>query len=767
MRESTTLRLLTVLAALGMLLLFSNARGARAEVTWTLSDAGKLTVSGTGAIPDNAFEENYDITSVVIKSGVTAIGANAFDSCYSLKTVTIPDTVTSIGSSAFYWCSELTSVTIPSSVTRVEDSTFAHCEALKTAAIPETVTYIGQSAFQYCESLTGITVPNGVTEMGQYVFMGCTSLKTAALSTSLENVPFEAFYGCTSLTSVTIPASVSEIVMYSFRECNSLASLTIKNGVTKIGGSAFAGCSSLTKVTIPASVNEIALYAFDACTSLATVMVDPGNGTFSSLDGILYDKYRTRLIFSPEGITGSRVLPDTLTSIGKQAFYNCSGLVELTIPNTVQKMGGDVFLNCSNVTCVVEEGSYAETYCADNGVAYTTVPATGDVVSYSLSDDGTLTVRGNGDIADSLFLNNKDIRNVVIKSGITGIGDRCFDQCVNLASVSIPSTVTEIGESAFRDTALTSVTVPAGVTKLGDGCFTGCEQLASVTLSGGKGKLAYTFEGCTSLRQVTIPNGVTELYATFKNCTALEKVILPDTVTVINQETFNGCSSLKSFNMPKYLECLKGYAVFKGCASLPDTLVFPEGFVQFYHYENFTGSSIRMIQLPTTMNMDPDAFAEAMQFIRNTSSAAWGISDVNISVMRMNNIHFLLPRGSDFTWLVQNQCFEIENYSLYDAGAQVSPASTLTLPASTRTVGTEAFIGVKATVIRIPYGCTTISARAFANITSLDTVYIPESVTSIAASAFDGCGDFTIICPEGSYAEGFAEDHGYDHDFIG
>ena len=174
-----------------------------AEITWTLSDDGTLTISGTD-MPNygsgNApwYSQNDKIKEVEIKYGVTSIGDCAFQYC-SFTSITIPNSVTSIGTYAFHDCTSPTSITIPNSVTS-----------------------IGYCAFGLCRRLTSITIPNSVT--------------------SIES---EAFYGCSGLTSVTIPNSVTNIGSEAFSDCSALTSITIPNSVTSIGERAFDGCSRL------------------------------------------------------------------------------------------------------------------------------------------------------------------------------------------------------------------------------------------------------------------------------------------------------------------------------------------------------------------------------------------------------------------------------------------------------------------------------------------------------------------------------------------
>ena len=186
------------------------------SATFTLDSDGVLTISGSGAIWDNAFYNDNDIKEVVMQENITEIGEHAVYNCSSLTSIMIPDSVTSIEWYAFSGCSSLTSITIPNGVTSIGTGAFGCCSSLKSITIPDSVTGIGMSAFERCSSLTSITIPDSVTSIGIF-----------------------AFDKCSSLTSITIPDSVTSIGAYVFSNCSSLTSITIPDSVTSIGNYAF------------------------------------------------------------------------------------------------------------------------------------------------------------------------------------------------------------------------------------------------------------------------------------------------------------------------------------------------------------------------------------------------------------------------------------------------------------------------------------------------------------------------------------------------
>ena len=302
------------------------------KLTWSLSDDGTLTISGTGKMKD--YGDNYgmsvapwyvgssQVKTVIIEDGVTSIGDRAFDGCTKLTRVVIPDSVTSIGYSSFRGCYSLPSVAIPDSVTSIGDSAFAYCKVLTGITLSGSVTSIGSCAFQSCDSLTSVTMQNGVTDIGDNAFTYCKNLTSVTIPNSVKTIGTSAFYNCAGLTRVTIPGSVTRIEQDTFKGCSGLTSVTISAGVTSIESGAFRDCTSMTSVTIPGSVTSIEGYAFAYCSALTSLIIHDGT-----------------------------------TSIGISAFMNCTSLGSVTIPRSVTDIGGYAFSSCRSLADVYYGGT--------------------------------------------------------------------------------------------------------------------------------------------------------------------------------------------------------------------------------------------------------------------------------------------------------------------------------------------------------------------------------------------------------------------------
>ena len=286
----------------------------------------------------------------------------------------IPDSVTSIGSSAFSGCSSLTSITIPDGVTSIGYEAFSNCSSLTSITIPDSVTSIGGDAFSGCRSLTSITIGNGVTSIGYYAFSGCRSLIGVYITDLVKwcgisfgsydanplHYAHQLYLNGTLITDLVIPEGVTRIGRYAFSGCSSLTSITIPDSVTSIGPSAFEGCSSLTSITIGNGVTRIDKDAFAGCSSLTGVYISD----LAKWCGISFDYQANPLsyahqLYLNETLITDLVIPDSVTSIGSDAFRGCN-LTSVTIPDSVTSIGGSAFGFCGKLTSITFNGTIAQ-----------------------------------------------------------------------------------------------------------------------------------------------------------------------------------------------------------------------------------------------------------------------------------------------------------------------------------------------------------------------------------------------------------------------
>ena len=197
----------------------------------------------------------------------------------------------------------------------------------------------------------------------------------------------------------------------------------------------------------------------------------------------------------------------------------------------------------------------------------------GDNVKWVLDTDGTLTISGTGATKNYVacpFGETDDIKNVVIESGVTSIGDCLLYECTNLISVTIPDSVVRIGSYAFGSCYnLSNITIPNSVTYIGGGALSHCERLTNITLPDSITEInTHLFMGCKSLSSITIPNSVTSIeLSAFGNCYHLSNITIPNSVTSIGDFTFEYCSSLTNITIPNSVTSI-GNEAFGGCDKL-------------------------------------------------------------------------------------------------------------------------------------------------------------------------------------------------------
>ena len=323
----------------------------------------------------------------------------------------------------------------------------------------------------------GVLTISGSGDMHGYDHLGApwygirSPVKSAVIADGVTSIGDSAFFDCTSLTSVTIPDSVTSIGEYAFYDCTSLTSVTIPDSVTSIGDGAFSYCESLTSVTIPDSVTSIGWHAFDGCTSLTGIWVAEGNSHYASdASGVLFNKDKTTLVQCP-GAFAAYTIPNSVTSIGADAFSYCRSLTSVTIPDSVTSIGESSFYKCTSLTSVTIPDSVTS-------IGYKAFGSCESLTSVTIPDSVT-------SIGDGAFSCCTSLTSVTIPNSVTSIGDSAFYDCTSLTSVTIPNSVTIIGVAAFSCcTSLTSVTIPDSVTIIGGSAFFDCDNLTDVYYTG-------------------------------------------------------------------------------------------------------------------------------------------------------------------------------------------------------------------------------------------------------------------------------------------
>ena len=521
--------------------------GTYAMVMGYAGDAKKVIIAEeySGVPVTEIYSESFkssSITSVVIPESITSIGEHAFYNCTALEEIyfnAVNMNDLNSGNYVFYNAgknSDGIKVVIGKDVTKIPaylfypDSHWLYSPEIISVEFEDgsVCTSISEYAFCLCESLTSLVIPNSVTSIGACAFENCKSLTSVVIPDSVTSIGYSAFCWCESLTSVVIGNSVTIIGGRAFQYCSSLTSVVIPNSVTSIGGSAFQYCKSLTSVVIPDSVTSIENKAFSDChPSLYTEYefgkyLGNGDNPYSILIEITNKNMTTYAIHEDTKIIINRVfrgcarlssivIPDSVTNIGEEAFYNCSSLNDVYITDIAKWCGISFYEHYSNPL-----------YYADN-----------------------------------LYLNGELVTNLVIPDDVTSIGDYAFCGCDSITSVTIPNSVASIGYDAFSgaDVYITDIAKWCGITfsnnyanplYYANNLYLNGELVTDLVIPDGVTSIgSYAFYGYSSLTSVTIPDSVTSIggYA-FQYCKSLTSVVIGDSVTSIGDYAFYGCNSI-------------------------------------------------------------------------------------------------------------------------------------------------------------------------------------------------------------------------------
>ena len=665
------------------------------NLTWTLDDAGLLTISGTGdmtnySLCEAPWWENYCdvILSVVIESGVTGIGDCAFQDCRNMKSISIPEGVTRIGDYALasfdLGNSSLTEIRFPDSLTSIGKQAIYGCKAITEIRIPDGVVSIG-GQFTQCDALKTISIPSSTVDIGAYLVMRCPNLTEVLVDegntayTSVDGVLFSKdlkklicfpagkaeeytvsegvesigkyAFDFSGVRKVVLPGSVVSIGEYAFNNCSSLSDITLKSGITSIGDSAFYRCSSLTGITIPDTVTEISGYAFQDCSSLTEIR-----------------------------FTGDA------PAIGAMAFYNVTATAyypagnETWTEEAMQDYGGTITWVEAPASTILYSGTCGES------------------LTWVLDSEGTLTISGTGAMEDySLggapwYDYRTGVISLVIESGVTSIGDYAFDSCSGLTSAVIPEGVTGIGYSSFFGcSGLTGITIPGSTASISASAFQNCMNLTEILVK--EENSAYT-----SLDGILFNRDKTELICCPAGKAAGEYIV-PDTVVSIGTYAFYRCSGLTGITIPDATTSIEA-DTFQGCTALA-TIQVGENNPVFTSVDGvlFNADRTQLVRYPAGKTED--------QYTIPDSVTGIGIQAFSYC--------------SSLTGVtIPGSVSEINWYAFY----QCSSLADITIPASVRTIDIYAFRGCTGlTEITFKGDAPSIEASSFTNVTA--TAYYP------------------------------------------
>ena len=669
------------------------------NVSYSISDDGVLTISGTGAM--NNFTYERDISDCPWH-GVR----------YALKKIVVKEGVTSIGSYAFSFDLSVTDVTLPSSLKTIGNDAFLGCHGLTSVVIPEGVTSIGAYAFWRCTSLQTITVPASATKFGDHAF-DTREYYDGSYHTQLTDIYYggsrqqwyDAGGGDAALTDVTVHFNGTTGDIIDGGQCGDSAfwkldkdyTLTIygtgamydyypdDNGYLTSPWINF----DVKKIDVQEGITTIGAYAF-CYTVNATALSLPDSLTTIGQDA-----------FCCYGGT-EIVVPDKVTSIGDFAFNTCKNLQTITLPAGLQNIG-ICLIECDALKTINFGGTMEQWLVCGGGQS--TFPTTTSVVcqgggtlyrsgtcgnnlTWTLDSSGKLTISGTGDMSDYTHDFENNIRT-----------SPWADYRSMIRSIEIGSGVTSIGSYAFEDTNITSLTIPGSVTAIGDYGVKVNRYLAELTLQPGLksiGKEAFS----RSYRLTTLT--------------------IPGSVTSIGKNAFTNNQQLTTVNFDGTQE--QWNAIGGKDSGVPDT---------------------------AKLNC-----ATAVASGKCGTGVKWSLASNGVLTITGTGKGIMkdYAEGSRKPWESKGDVKQIiicEGVThIGDHAFANSPATRVSLPESLTSIGTRAFAGAAITAMTIPGSVTTIGVEVFWGCSDLTSLTIRDGVTSIE-SAFGKCTGLTeLVLPD-------------------
>ena len=622
----------------------------------------------------------------------------------------------------------------------IEAEAFAGCDHITELSVPPSVTEIGYGALRGCTGLTKLTLPFVGAGTGEkdtarfgYIF-GAPSYEeqkdyiperlTEVVLTGGERINDFAFSDCRYLQTVSIPATTTYIGVRAFSECALLTAVHLAedSALTTVGQYAFENCVSLTELHLPAGATTLGISLLKGCTALTSLSLFLNDGVSDRPLGNYFGVENTALPVSLHTvrILGSKtvpaatfagcahlctvILPRGLTAIEDAAFAGCTSLTAPTLPPTVTRIGKSAFENCPLITAVYIP---AATSSVDPGSFATGAP----IVSITV-EPGNKTYHSAGNClietaTGTLLLG---CVNSYIPPTVTRIASYAFYNCAGLSSVDLPSGLTEIGAYAFAGcTSLESILIPAATQALGENAFAGCTGLVSIGVADANPNYEGSGNCLIDKRTATLLLG----------CGS--SVIPTAGVSSIGPHAFLNCTALEVLYVPANITAVDETA-FAGCTNVQE-LTAPVPLVPF----------LPRTAALETLTLTDGTDAETNRLGTDAFKGCTGLKTVYLPP------NLAGAKGTSFSG-----CVNITYVSAPTFVLQAIPKNSLV---------TVVFInGMK------------IYDNLFQNCTTLKHVTLPDSITTIGASAFQGCKNLQAIrIPQGVTALGDAAFSGCYH----
>ncbi len=710
--------------------LYSGKIGWYAE--WALYDSGTLYIYGEAEMPDfipdskpAPWLEHADIiTNVVIESLITKIGRNAFYDLNNIDNILIGSGVTSLSVSAFENCTSLKSIKLPQQISIIPARAFAGCTNLEYADAYG-ATMIHNNAFADCSSLRNAHFAPGLISLGNEVFLNCVNLSTIELPDSLGIVGSDAFLNTPWFDSLCGEFNIigNGILIKYIPTCEYPDKVLIPNTVRRIAPKSFCGFDSIDALQIPETVYSVDANAFD---------INYINRIYYLGDQSQWDKISV--------------------AVNNQTFTDCTE-VYISMRCPVNDESGHEL----EASALVEKGICGESVFWEihkNGRLY--IYGTGDMYNYGLtSEDDVPPWYDDYTGFEGKTTSGIDIKEIIIETGVTCIGDFCFTQCNACKSVTLPNTLTKISQKAFSySKSITRIDLPESVLEIGNQAFIGCFSLEYVVMNKAEKIGTYLFKDCTSLKSVTLSDDLTEIPPYLFADSGLRSFTISKNIETISYCAFENCDNIEYIYIPLNVQKIDKYA-FRNCKSLK--VEFESGDSELLiEKEAFKGTEQNgVVVFSRNMTIETSAFRECSELtgINFTKANIKINTNAFYKCQMLSNVIFNESAVLDFVgnypfrecpmWKEVTIPKTLDPIPSYVFGN--SSLETINISDGIKTIGEYAFESSEIKYINIPASVTDIQEGAFARCKNLSHVNLPYRITTISEKCFYKCDNITSI----------------------
>ena len=579
--------------------------------------------------------------------------------------------------------------------------------------------------------ITSVILPDSVQTIGASAFQNCTQLAYVGFGDLLSSIESSAFNGCVKLEHIALPNRIKTVGNYAFAKCSSLIDVQMPVGLTTIGIHAFENCASVSEIILPDTVQVLGYHTFAGMTKLEKLVMP------KAWNSVTNDSYHTgQVFFSCPSLT-EIILPEGMTSLPEDAFYDISELRAISLPSTLKKIGSYAFKNTGLTEIQFPEGLEIispEAFAGCTGIEEIVLPDSVQDIGYAAFGNcarlqrvtlprSWSSVTPESYHKGAIFYHCPDLTEITVPEGIVRLPSFAFYDCENLTTINLPSSLKTIGASAFdMCRALESITIPSGVTVIENYAFSSCEALKEIIIPDGVTDIGYrAFANCSNLTSVKLPKAwvtvTNDSYHTgnvFANCSKLTEITIPSGITVLPDHAFEGFDCLKKINFPTTLTKI-GASALAYCTSLTE-LTIPEGVTTLAEDALAGNTAMKTLTLPSTLR--------------------------TIGASAITNCTALteLTVPSGVTSIA------------YHAFGGCTSLTSLTLPAAWSTCPNQSYhsgevLGncVALKTLTLPEGMTKLPADSLKNCDHLRTVILPASLKSIGESAMSGCDDLRAV----------------------